>query len=218
MPRSPGRGSNRADNSAGRVCGLTTTSGARSEPSPLWRLKHWFGVSAGVVWKWRKAFGVGGARDDEGSKRSIRAAARLGAEAMRAQGVDRGGTRHEGEPPPGGAVHVPGRGGHRSGADGPRHNWRLLGTDHDEAIAKKLGRTAVSAVASQRMNLKIPAFSGWPGGGPEWKAEELALLGTDTDAVVAKRVGRTRSRGEHRSGRALKVREFSAPRRDGAVR
>jgi hypothetical protein len=23
-------------------------------------LKHWFGVTTGVVWKWRKTFGVGG--------------------------------------------------------------------------------------------------------------------------------------------------------------
>jgi hypothetical protein len=39
--------------------------------------------------------------------------------------------------------------------------------------------------------LKIPAFSGWSGGGRAWTAEEIALLGTDTDEAVAKRIGRT---------------------------
>src|SRR5205085_2650098 len=66
----------------------------------------------------------------------------------------------------------------------------LLGTDHDEAIAKKLGRSR-SAVTTQRTSRKIPAYSGWPGGGPGWTDEEIALLGTAADAAVAKQVGRT---------------------------
>jgi hypothetical protein len=67
----------------------------------------------------------------------------------------------------------------------------LLGTDHDEAIAKRIGRTLV-AVRSQRTLRKIPAFSGWPGGGPGWTSEELALLGTMPDAKLAERINRTR--------------------------
>lgn len=66
----------------------------------------------------------------------------------------------------------------------------LLGTDHDERIAQKLGRTP-GAVTSQRVKWKIPAFSGNPGGGPAWTAEERTLLGTDTDAAIAKKIGRT---------------------------
>jgi hypothetical protein len=46
-------------------------------------------------------------------------------------------------------------------------------------------------VTSRRKGKKIPAFSGWPGGGPGWTAEERALLGTDFDEVIAERIGRT---------------------------
>ena len=38
---------------------------------------------------------------------------------------------------------------------------------------------------------QVTAFSGWPGGGPAWTAEELALLGTAADEVIAERIGRT---------------------------
>jgi hypothetical protein len=38
---------------------------------------------------------------------------------------------------------------------------------------------------------EIPAFSGWPGGGRGWTAEEVALLGTMPDARLAGRLGRT---------------------------
>ena len=49
-------------------------------------LKHWFGVSTGVVWKWRKAFGVGGrVHTTEGSKRAIRRAAQKGAVGLKAK-------------------------------------------------------------------------------------------------------------------------------------
>ena len=71
-----------------------------------------------------------------------------------------------------------------------RQEEALPGTDHDNVIAKKIGRT-VSAVTTRRVNRKVPAFSGWPGGGPGWTAEELALLGTADDEVIAGRIGRT---------------------------
>jgi hypothetical protein len=49
-------------------------------------LKHWFGVTAGVVWKWRKTFGVGGrVKTTKGTKRAIQAAAKLGAETQKAK-------------------------------------------------------------------------------------------------------------------------------------
>jgi len=43
----------------------------------------WWGVSSGVVWRWRKAFGVGGRDTTPGSVLAITAAAKLGAEAMK---------------------------------------------------------------------------------------------------------------------------------------
>jgi hypothetical protein len=66
----------------------------------------------------------------------------------------------------------------------------LLGTDHDDVIARKISRSE-SAVTSRRVRRKIPAFSGWPGGGPGWTAGEVARLGTDFDEVIAARIRRT---------------------------
>jgi transposase-like protein len=151
-------------------------------------LKHWFGVSAVVVWKWRKAFGVGGRATTKGSKRAIREAAKQGAAAMKAKvrtpaelrAKSRRSKRLKLKPT-----------GCWKGKEWTLEQLALLGIDHDEAIAKKLGRTR-SAVTSQRVHRKIPAFSGSPGGGRAWSAEELALLGTDRDAAVAEKVGRTR--------------------------
>jgi hypothetical protein len=67
----------------------------------------------------------------------------------------------------------------------------LLGTDTDEAVARRLGRTR-SAVTSRRVNMGIGAFSGWSAGGRDWTAGELGLLGGDFDEVIAGRIGRTR--------------------------
>ena len=46
-------------------------------------LKYHFGVSTDTVWRWRKCFGVGGHATTRGSRKAIRAAARLGAEAVK---------------------------------------------------------------------------------------------------------------------------------------
>jgi hypothetical protein len=82
----------------------------------------------------------------------------------------------------------------------------LLGTNHDDVIAEKIGRTN-SAVASRRVRRKLPAFSGWTCGGPSWTAEKLALLGTDHDKAIAARVGRTAGAvGQKR--RALRIEMF----------
>ena len=48
-------------------------------------LRYWFGVSSGVVWKWRKSFGVGGHATTQGSKKAIRAAAKKGAAGVKAK-------------------------------------------------------------------------------------------------------------------------------------
>src|SRR5207247_2306345 len=45
---------------------------------------HWWGVSVGVVWRWRKTFGIG-RTGTEGSALLVRAASQLGADAMKAK-------------------------------------------------------------------------------------------------------------------------------------
>ena len=152
-------------------------------------LRYWFGVGVTVVWKWRRTFGVGGRATTRGSRAAIRAAARAGAEAMKS----RGWTTDERKAKAATARRIrlrpptrwtPARGGWTA------DQVALLGTDHDEAIAKRIGRSP-GAVTSKRVGLKIPAYSGHAGGGREWSAAEAALLGTDRDAVVAAKLGRT---------------------------
>lgn len=198
-----------------RDCTVTTTSDApipwpRCQPrgeqggSGLWvnadlvkairtesaaALRYWFGVSAGVAWKWRKAFGVGGRATTRGSRTAILAAAREGARAMKARSwtTDERKAKAEtarriGLRPP--MRWTPARGGWMP------DQMALLGTDHDEAIAKRIGRSP-GAVTSKRGGLKIAAYSGHVGGGRAWVSSEVALLGTDHDEVVAAKIGRT---------------------------
>jgi hypothetical protein len=134
------------------------------------------------------AWSVGG-RDHERESAGDRAAAKLGADAMKAkvwtdEERDAKSARSKalGLRPPN--RWTPERGGWTP------EQIALLGTGHDEAIAKKFGRSR-SAVTSQRTLRKIPAFGGWAGGGRGWTKEELALLGTDHDEAVAQQVGRT---------------------------
>jgi hypothetical protein len=153
-------------------------------------LMYYFGVGANAAWAWRKAFGVAGrARTSPGTKRAVRAAAKLGAEAVKAREwtpAERKArsrlARRQGRPFP--PRWTPGRGGWTG------EQLALLGTDHDEAVAKRIGRT-LSAVTSRRVALKVPAFSAWPGGGRGWTDEELALLGTMSDTELAGRLDRT---------------------------
>jgi hypothetical protein len=152
-------------------------------------LKHHFGVSDGVVWRWRRAFGVGGRATTKGSRQAIRGAAKKGATAMqakvwtdaeldaKAETAKRIGLRP-------GPRWTPERGGWTP------EEISLLGTDHDKVIAAQIGRT-LSAVTAQRVKRKIAAFSGNPGGGRGWTDEELALLGNDYDEAIAARIGRT---------------------------
>src|SRR5262245_8755265 len=67
-------------------CGLwvnaTLVKAIRTESAVA--LRHWLGVSVGVVWKWRKAFGVGGRATTRGSRIAIHAAAVKGAAAIKA--------------------------------------------------------------------------------------------------------------------------------------
>jgi hypothetical protein len=70
----------------------------------------------------------------------------------------------------------------------PSHRWTeeevaLLGTDHDAAIAVRLG-VARHVVENKRRRLGIPGIV------ERWTDEEVALLGTRTDREVASQLGR----------------------------
>lgn len=66
----------------------------------------------------------------------------------------------------------------------------MLGTDTDEAIAKKIGRTR-SQVKNKRHHLKIPPFRDYEKKGMRyWSDAEISLLGTDFDSSVAKKLDR----------------------------
>ncbi len=131
-------------------CGLwvnaTLRRAIRTESAQA--LRYWFGAAATVVWKWRKAFGVGGCATTKGSRRAIRAAARKGAEAMKAKEWSDGErdaraklSKRLGLKPP--SRWTASHGGWT------KRELKLLGTDHDEAIARKIGRTR-GAVTSKR--------------------------------------------------------------------
>lgn len=64
----------------------------------------------------------------------------------------------------------------------------LLGTDTDEAIARRLGRSQ-NSVMIRRRALGIPAAIASRGRRGEWTDAALALLGKVPDRVVAARVG-----------------------------
>jgi hypothetical protein len=145
-------------------------------------IRHWWGVSHSAVTRWRAALGVG-RTNNEGSNRLIRAAACVGAEAVK----EREWTDQERE--------VRRR---LNATKGLARNlalgslWRpwaqedvaLLGTVPDEEVARRTGRT-VGAVRQKRAALGIPN----PGSN-RWTAEAVALLGTMPDREVARRLGR----------------------------
>jgi hypothetical protein len=117
-------------------------------------LMHWFGVSAKVVWKWRKAFGVGGSATTPGSMNATRAASLKGAAAIKAKkwtdeelATKAAVAKKHGLKP--GPRWTPITGGWTA------DQVALLGTDHDKHIAEKLHRS-VNAVRLKRERLKIP--------------------------------------------------------------
>ena len=79
----------------------------------------------------------------------------------------------------------------RGAFDGERHSNYT-----DAPISRPRGqplkqRGGVGLVVNAPLERAIPAFSGWPGSGPEWRADEVKQLGTVPDSAVAKRTGRT---------------------------
>ena len=83
----------------------------------------------------------------------------------------------------------------KTGYHGPwwtREQLRLLGTEPDEVVAAKVGRTA-QAVRSMRGRLGIPNPAARPGayGSPPWTAAEDRLVRTLPPGEAAARMGRT---------------------------
>jgi hypothetical protein len=116
-------------------------------------VRHWWRVSVGAVWRWRKALGVTRTNND-GSRRLIHAAADLGAAAMRERGL----TDEECDERSRTARRLNLAQYLRTGYHGPR--WtkaqlRLLGKYPDDVVAARVGRT-VDAVRCKRTRLGIP--------------------------------------------------------------
>jgi len=114
---------------------------------------HWWGVSSGVVWRWRKALSVT-ITSNEGSHRLIRASAEKGGKAFQAHEftADEREHRRRTARELNLARHL------RPGYHGPL--WtpaqlRLLGTAPDDVVAARVGRTA-NAVRVMRTRLGIP--------------------------------------------------------------
>ena len=120
-------------------------------------LMHWWGVSAGVVWRWRKAFAVGRA-GTEGSERLIQAAAERGAlpaprgkklsadarEQRRKRAISDGYGRRLSP-------------GYNLGPTWTDAELALLGTMADQDVAKRIGKSR-DAVRAQRRRRKVPPF------------------------------------------------------------
>jgi hypothetical protein len=116
-------------------------------------LKYWFGVGTKAVWNWRRAFlpGVGHLKTP-GSRAAHRAASLAGAEGIRAKVWTEDERRARSETAKEQERKPPAR-----WPDWTARQLALLGTDHDERIAAKVGR-AVVTVRRTRWELRIPAF------------------------------------------------------------
>ncbi|MBM3981578.1 MAG: hypothetical protein FJ304_15135 [Planctomycetes bacterium] len=112
-------------------------------------LRHWFGVSVAVVWKWRKLFGVSGQATTEGSRAANRAASVKGAATQKARvwtpaerAAQSRKSKRLGLKPPG------------TGRAWTNDELALLGTAPDRVIGERIGRLR-STVAVKRRALGI---------------------------------------------------------------
>jgi hypothetical protein len=106
-------------------------------------IRYWWGVSAGVVWRWRKALGVG-RTDSPGSRRLVLAASAKGADAVRGPGptprqVERRRLWRESNIAP----------------RWPAADLALLGGLPDDEVARRTGRSW-NAVRQKREALGVP--------------------------------------------------------------
>jgi hypothetical protein len=151
-------------------------------------IRHWWGVTVGVVWRWRKALGVT-RTNNEGSRRLIQGAAEGGAAAMRERGL----TDEECDERSRRAVALDLKRFLHLGYHGPR--WtaeqpQLLGPAPDAVVAARIGRTA-GAVRVMRDRLGTPNPAARPGayGSPRWSAQEHDLVYRLPPAEAARRTG-----------------------------
>jgi hypothetical protein len=148
-------------------------------------VRHWWGVSDFVVWRWRRAFQVDKV-NNHGSNRLVRAAAEKGAVVIQAREF----TQAERDAKRRIAIDK----------DLQRHlraairedTWTeeeiaLLGQVPDTEVERRTGRTA-EAVRQKREELGRPHPTT-----THWTAEGIALLGILADAQVAKRLGKSPS-------------------------
>jgi hypothetical protein len=116
-------------------------------------LRFWWGVGEKLVWKWRRALGVG-RTDNPGSARLIRAASQKGADEMKRKDWPAQARQQRRERAVVGnyaALLQPGYHGPRW----TRGQLVLLGTDADKVIAARIGKSR-DAVRAQRVRRKIP--------------------------------------------------------------
>jgi hypothetical protein len=147
----------------------------------------WWGVTEGVVWRWRKALEVK-RMENRGSRRLVLAASAKGADALRGvplseeQDEQRQRSHRENNL----TQYLP------TGWHGPRwtvEDMALLRQLRDSEVARRTGRT-VNAVRIKREELGI-ANPAADYGGTAWTAAEDELVRTLVPAEAARRTGRT---------------------------
>ena len=151
---------------------------------------YWWGVSEGVVWRWRQALGVT-RTNNEGSQRLIQAAAEQGAAAMREREYtdEECDERSRRARELGLGRYLP------TGYHGPR--WtraqlRLLGKYPDDRVAARVGRSVNAVrVMRQRLGIPNPAPRLHAGGRPRWTAEQDDLVRRLPPWEAVRRTGRT---------------------------
>jgi hypothetical protein len=151
---------------------------------------YWWGVTPGVVWRWRKELGVT-RTNNEGTRQLIQAAAEAGAEALRYRGL----SDEQCEQRSRTAVRLNLKRFLHPGYHGPRwtpEQLQLLGKEPDHVVAGKVGRS-VTAVRIMRQRLGLPSPAARPGanGSPRWSAAEDDLVRRLSPAEAARRTGRT---------------------------
>jgi hypothetical protein len=116
-------------------------------------VRHWWGVSVGVVWRWRRALGV--TRTNNEGRRRMRAAAEAGAARLRAVALARTRAarrlRPAGVPDP--RTYWPR--GNPAPPRWPDADLALRGTLPDDEVARRTGRSG-NAVRQRREKLGIP--------------------------------------------------------------
>jgi len=118
-------------------------------------IQYWWGDGLKAVWAWREAFGVG-RMDSKGSRRLILAASKRGAQTMALYGLPDAVCDQMSER----AKRQNLASFLRKGYHGPwwtQEELRLLGTEPDEELAARIGRST-TAVRVMRIRRGIPRF------------------------------------------------------------